>query len=449
MNRRKVSIIGGGGARTPLLIHGLAEAQDTLDIREVAIVDADAERAAIMAELGREIAGSRFELKTPSSIELAIEGADFVLSSIRVGGIEARARDERIMLEHGYAGQETTGPAGLAMALRTVPVALQHARLVERLAPDAWLINFTNPAGLITQALMSYTKVRAIGICDTPSELFHRIAASLGEPFDDLEFLYAGLNHLGWVREVLLRGENVTPRLLGDDDALLQLYPARLFEPEMIRALGLIPTEYLFFYYARSRAYENQRSAGATRGEEILAMNRHLFTSLSSAISSDRRSDAIRIYKEYLNRRNASYFRLEAHAESALAHASHHGDPFQLATGYHRIALEVMTALCSPAGRRVVVNVRNRGSIDDLPDDDVVEVPALIDTNGPAPLATGALPESIRGLVQAVKAYERVAIRAAAEDSLDLAKLALLIYPIVGEWDRAAAVLESLQPVRA
>ena len=449
MNGRKVTIIGGGGARTPLLIHGLAEAQDTLDIREVDIFDADAERAAIMAELGREIAGTRFELSTPPSIEQAIEGADFVVSSIRAGGIEARARDERIMIEHGYAGQETTGPAGLAMALRTVPVALQHARLVERLAPDAWLINFTNPAGLITQALMTYTKARAIGICDTPSELFHRIAASLGEPFDDLEFLYAGLNHLGWVRQVLLRGEDVTSRLLEDDDALLRLYPARLFEPEMIRLLGLIPTEYLFFYYARSRAYENQRSAGATRGEEILALNRDLFANLYSAISAGRPSDAIRIYKDYLNQRNASYLRLEAHAESALARPSQDGDPFKLATGYHRIALDVMTALCNPAGRRVVVNVRNCGSIENLPDDDVVEVPALIDTNGPTPLATGALPESVRGLVQAVKAYERVAIRAAAEDSPDLAKLALLIYPIVGEWDRAAAVLEALQPVRA
>ena len=449
MNGRKVAIIGGGGARTPLLIHGLAEAQNTLNIRELAIFDADAGHAAIMAELGREIVGPRFELKTAPSVEPAIEGADFVLSSIRVGGIEARARDERIMIEHGYAGQETTGPAGLAMALRTVPVALEHARLVERLAPDAWLINFTNPAGLITQALTTYTNARAIGICDTPSELFHRIAASLGEPFEDLEFLYSGLNHLGWVRRVLLRGEDITPRLLEDDDALLRLYPARLFEPEMIRLLGLIPTEYLFFYYARSRAYENQRLAGTTRGEEILALNRHLFTNLYSAISAGRRSDAIRIYKDYLNQRNASYLRLEAHAESALAQASADGDPFQLATGYHRIALDVMTALCSPAGKRVVINVQNCGSIEDLADDDVVEIPALIDTNGPTPLATGALPESVRGLVQAVKAYERVAIRAAAEDSLDLAKLALLIYPLVGEWEPAARVLEALQLVRA
>ena len=270
----KVTLIGGGGARTPLLLHGLAQAQSVLNLRQVALYDINRPAATLMATLGREIVAANiaankgeFEITTPDTLEAAIEGAQFVLSSIRVGGIEARARDERLIIDYGLVGQETTGPGGLAMALRTVPIALAHAHLIERLAPEAWLINFTNPAGLITQALMTHSTVRVIGICDTPSELFHRIAWSLGLPFEDLEFVYSGLNHLGWVQRLLLRGEDITARLLGDDQALLRVYPARLFEPEMVRTLGLIPSEYLFYYYVKSRAFQNQRAAGVSRGK--------------------------------------------------------------------------------------------------------------------------------------------------------------------------------------
>jgi len=180
---RKVTIIGGGGVRTPLLIYGLAQAQPQLQLGQLSLYDVDEERAEIIATLGREIlrrSGAGFEICVSSQLEDAARGADFVLSSIRVGGIEARARDERIAIEHGLAGQETTGPAGAAMALRTIPVALQQARTVERVAPAAWLINFTNPAGLITQALHQHTGLRVIGICDTPIELFHKIAEAAG-----------------------------------------------------------------------------------------------------------------------------------------------------------------------------------------------------------------------------------------------------------------------------
>ncbi len=408
-----------------------------------------AERAAIMAALGREIVRAcrgrgASRSPTPRRIEDAIEGARFVSSSIRVGGIEARARDERIVLEHGFAGQETTGPGGLAMALRTIPVALEQARLIERLAPDAWLVNFTNPAGLITQALMTHTRARVVGICDTPAEVFHRIAWSLGLPFEQMRFDYAGLNHLGWVRRVLLRGEDITSRLLSDDEAIRRVYPAPLFEPALVRTLGLIPTEYLFFYYGQSRALSNQRQAGATRGEEIQQMNGALFAALRERLSAGDARGGIAIYKDYLNQRNASYMRLEAAAQSGLKKEHHDWNPFEGVTGYHRIAVDVMTALNSESPKVMVVNVRNQGAITDLADDDVAEVPAAIDLNGPRPLACGALPESVKGLVLAVKTYERLAIRAAVEQSMDLARLALLSYPIVGEWQPAVSVLDAV-----
>ena len=250
------------------------------------LYDVDAERTETIARLGREIlrqSKTGFEIRVSSRLEEAAEGADFVLNSVRVGGIAARARDERIAIEHGLAGQETTGPAGAAMALRTLPVTLRHARTVERVAPGAWFINFTNPAGLITQALVQNTSLRVIGICDTPIELFHRIAEAVGAPPAEMTFDYAGLNHLGWVRRVTLRGEDITGRLLDDSNLLRGLYPADLFDPALIQTLRLIPTEYLFFYYSQRKAHENQLKAGASRGEELQRMNAGLFGALTAA----------------------------------------------------------------------------------------------------------------------------------------------------------------------
>jgi 6-phospho-beta-glucosidase len=440
---RKIAIIGGGGIRTPLLIHALARAEKDLDLGEVALFDIDSKRTETIAGLGREIVtrlGSRISIRTEFSIERAAAGSDFVLNSIRVGGMAARARDERIAIEHGLAGQETTGPGGAAMALRTIPVTLAHARIVERVAPNAWFINFTNPAGLMTQALTAFTGLKTIGICDTPSELFHRTADVLGLPREKLEFDYAGLNHLGWVRHVTSDSEDLIPRLLADPEGLRRLYPAGLFDPSLIATLGLIPSEYLFFYYSQRRAYENQLRAGASRGEELQQLNTDLFQSFQAVDPAKR----LELYRDYLLRRNASYLKLEAQAESAMQVAEESYDPFETATGYHRIALDVMRALLSEEPRQVVVNVPNAGSIDDLDARDVVEVPCDIDRTGARPRRTGRLPESVRGLVLAVKAYERTTIRAATEHSAALARLALLEYPIVGQWEIARDVLASM-----
>jgi 6-phospho-beta-glucosidase len=433
---RKVSIIGGGGVRTPLLIHGLLRAQSLLNIGDLQLFDVDARRAELMASLGREIARDGevdIRISASSSIELAVAGSDFVLSSLRVGGMAARARDERIAIEEGLAGQETTGPGGVAMALRTVPIALEHARVVERLAPNAWFINFTNPAGLITQALHQHTRLRVVGICDTPAELLHRIAHALSEPPSEVRCEYAGLNHLGWVRRVLVRGEDVTPRLLKNEQALRQLYHAELFDPLLIRTLNLIPSEYLFFYYSQRKAYRNQLTAGASRGEELVRLNAGLF----SQLQSETPREALATYRRYLMQRNASYLRLEAEAGTAFRTLQDEPDPFDTPTGYHKIAVEVMSGLVSDGPRSVVVNVRNGNSIEDLSPDDVVEVPCEISAEGVKPVRVGRLPESVRGLVLAVKAYERSAIRAVIEQSWPVALLAMLEYPIIGQWEIA------------
>src|ERR1700719_2125522 len=313
----KVCIIGGGGVRTPLLIHEPLHSRNFLKISELVLFDVSHERAEVMAALGREIAGKLgvdIQLTTTTSLEAAVEGSAFILSSVRIGGMAARARDERTAIEQGLAGQETTGPGGVAMALRTIPVVLAHARVIERLAPQAWLIYFTNPAGLITQALNQHTNLRIVGICDTPAELFHRIAHALGEPISEAECEYAGLNHLGWVRRVTVRGKDVTGQLLQNPELLRQLYHASLFDPLLIQTLQLIPSEYLFFYYSQRKAYRNQLRAGASRGEELLQLNGQLFTQLRA--QSPR--EGLNTYRNYLMQRNSSYMQLEAEAGSAF-----------------------------------------------------------------------------------------------------------------------------------
>ncbi len=226
---------------------------------------------------------------------------------------------------------------------------------------------------------------------------------------------------------------DVTDRLLHDEPALRQLYHAELFDPLLIRTLNLIPSEYLFFYYSQRKAYRNQLAAGASRGEELMRMNTGLFAQLQSETPRE----ALATYRRYLMQRNASYLRLEAEAGTAFQPSSDEPDPFDAPTGYHKIAVEVMTGLVSSEPRRVVVNVRNGDSIEDLSPDDVVEVPCHITSEGVKPVHVGRLPESVRGLVLAVKAYERTAIRAVVEKSWPVALLAMLEYPIIGQWEIA------------
>ena len=439
----KVLILGGGGVRTLLVVHGLARARSVLGTRELTLFDVSGERAEIIARIGREIVrqlDGGFEIHVEPVLERAAEGADIVLNSVRVGGMSARARDERIAIECGLAGQETTGPGGAAMALRSIPVSLTQARVIERIAPEAWFINFSNPAGVMTQALSYQTGLRVIGICDTPAELFFQIAEARGAPLTEFEIDYAGLNHLGWVYSVRQKGEAITAEILEDDALLRRLYPADLFDPAMIRTMGLIPTEYLFFYYSQERAYRNQLRAGASRGEELVRMNDDLFRRMGA----EDPATALETYRSYLTRRNASYFKLEARAESAFEAKPPVYDPFETATGYHRIALEVMTALATDTPTEVVLNVPNRGVLDDLAASDVVEVPCDVDGVGARPRHIGRLPSAARGLVEAVKEYERLLIQAVSKGSRSLARLALMQNPIIGEWELAGRLLDRL-----
>lgn len=446
---RKLTYIGGGGVRTPLVVFGVNEAAKDLDADELCLFDVDRERVELMAALGQAVVAredGKLRVRVARTLEDALTGASFVMDSIRVGLIQGRSHDEIVARDCGYPGQETTGPAGIAMGLRNIPTVVAQAKLMEKYCPAAWLVSFTNPAGLVTQAVNQFTNANVVGICDTPNHLFHRIADALREPFDDVHCEYLGLNHLGWVRRILVRGNDVTADVLCNDDVLRRIYPAAMFDGDMIRELGLIPTEYLYFYYERSKALRNQIAQGSTRGTELIELNDRLFRSLKDAISSNKPEEAVAAYIEYMDTRHASYMRLEAEGGSAIKGNVRvlNEDPFRTAHGYHRVAVRVMRALSGSADGRVVVNARNNGSVNGVPDTDVVEGFASVSKNSIRLEEVGELPDSVRGLVFAVKAYERAVLDAIMSGSHGGVRKAMLIHPAIGEWSPSRRLLESL-----
>lgn len=436
----KICIVGCG-LRTPLLIHGLVNSN--LEIDEIRLFDISVPQMELMYQLGIAIAQHKqVRLSTCRCLEEGVAGVSFIISSIRTGGLESRARDERLAIECGCAGQETTGPAGFSMAIRTIPEALELARTVEQTAPSGWIINFTNPAGLITQAMTKYSKAKIVGICDTPTELIYQISRALNIPMDNLACDYVGLNHLGWIRRIVVDGEDRLPTLLQDDRLLRHLYPAELFHPVFLRTLGMLPTEYLLYYYNSARALANQKLAGVTRGEELLRMNREVVGRLET-LRADGQT-ALAEYRRYLNRRNGSYMRLEGAGESASAVPESDWNPFDGATGYHRIAVSAIAALSGARPEPLILNVLNHNAIAELNADDVIEAPCVTDENGPRVLALDKLSDSIRPLILSVKHFERMTIEAAVKRDRELAICALMSNPIVTSWDIAERYVNSL-----
>lgn len=420
----KVALIGAGGTRTPLLVNGLARSD--LPIEEVALYDTDRERLDAMAALSACFAG-RVRLERCSRPEIGIEGAAFVFLSIRVGGESARARDEAVALAHGVLGQETVGPAGFALAVRNIPALVEYARAVEALAPDAWVINFTNPVSIATQAMTSQTKAKVLGICDTPIELFEAVAAALDVPPSECFFDYFGLNHLGWLRQVYHRGEPQIDRLW---DRAERLYRAPLFPTEKLRALGLLPTEYLYFYYSTAEALANIRRAGETRGQSLERLNRRLFSDLSRP-----GAPLVSIYEAYLREREASYLRSESGSPPSS---------WVTASGYDKIALEVARALYFDTGRVIPLDVRNRGNLSLLEPEDVVEVPCRVDRNGAFALHVPEVPEAVRDLLEQVKRYERATVKASLSGEKEHLVAALAENPLVDDLSVARDLIESL-----
>jgi 6-phospho-beta-glucosidase len=434
----KITLVGAAGIRTPLLVHGLSGLGSNVHLDELAFWDTDIERMKTIKRVADAMgkrSGMRARLTAYSDPEAALEGADYVISSIRVGGIDARIKDETIALAHGLVGQETVGAGGFACAMRNLGTMLEYAHLIERVAPRATLINFTNPVGIISQGLLNHSSVNVIGVCDTPLETFEAIAHALGRNPFELRFDYLGLNHLGWVRSI--RDENgaeLLPTVLASPEIIQKCYRHGLFPAQFIQQLGLLPTEYLYFYYFQQAAYENTKHSGQSRGQAIAAMNAQLFPSLANTPDSK----LIEVYENYLRERNASYFSIEA---TAGVQRRENQELYSEFSGYEKIALLVLQALHAEKPSLIPLTVRNGGAMLDLQADDAVEVPCEVSSSGVRVPSVGRAPEVVRPLLLQVKEYERLTVRASVEHSRQLALAALEKNPLVGRPDVAEQVL--------
>jgi len=434
----KITLIGAAGVRTPLLVHGLAGAGDSMRLDELAFWDIDRERLSVIGRVAEAMAkqrGLKARITSGQDLERVVEGADFVITSIRVGGIEARVKDETIALAHGLVGQETVGAGGFACAMRNLAAMLDYARLIERVSPKATIINFTNPVGIISQGILNHSGVRILGVCDTPLETFESIAKALGENPFALQFGYFGLNHLGWVRSIRdAQGTELLPKILASPELIRDCYRHGLFPAQFIQKLGLLPTEYLYFYYFPDIAFENLQRSRKSRGQAIATMNATLFERLAK--SSDR--DLVEIYENYLRERNASYFSIEATAGAARKENQQLYSEF---SGYERIALLVLQALHSKEPKLVPLTVRNGGALPDLESNDAVELPCLVSANGIDVPPVGPVPEAVRPLLLQVKEYERLTVQASVEHSPEAALAALIKNPLVARPETARDVL--------
>ncbi|MFE0515494.1 6-phospho-beta-glucosidase [Streptomyces sp. NPDC058964] len=436
----KLTILGGGGFRVPLVYGALLTDRGEGRVTEVVLHDPDDGRlhavARVLAEQAATVADAP-RVTATTGLDEALRGADFVFSAIRVGGLAGRADDERVALAQGVLGQETVGAGGIAYGLRTVPVAVDIARRVARLAPDAWVINFTNPAGLVTEAMSRHLGDRVIGICDSPVGLGRRIARVLGADPNEAWIDYVGLNHLGWVRGLRIAGRDELPRLLADPDLLGSFEEGRLFGTDWLRTLGAIPNEYLHYYYFNREAVSAYQQAEQTRGAFLLDQQARFYEEMR-----DPGAAALAAWDRTRAEREATYM-----AENRETAGAGERDADDLSGGYEKVALALMRAIARDERTTLILNVRNESTLSVLDRDAVIEVPCLVDANGAHPVAVDPLPGHATGLVCAVKAVEREVLAAAGSGSRATAVKAFALHPLVDSVNVARRLVEGYTAV--
>lgn len=405
--------MGGGSTYTPELVEGLCDHEDRLAVDELVLVDPDPDRLGPVSGLAERILRRRGwagRLEATVERERAIDGAAFVVVQLRVGGQAARLSDETLPHGYGCLGQETTGPGGLAKALRTVPLVLELAEeTAARAAPGAWLVDFTNPVGIVTQALADEGH-RAVGLCNVARTVQRRLAHYLGDVDPDaVDLEHVGLNHLTWVRSATVGGVNRLPELLDRFGPELELESGSPLP--LIRVLGALPSYYLHYYYARDAALAEQLAPGYRPRAEVVA-------ELETTLLAQYKDPALVTKPELLSWRGGAY--------------------------YSEAAVRLMASLHAGTGDVQVVDVPNAGALPGLPDDAVVEVPSVVDRDGVHPLPQRALPDEMLGLVQHVKGYERLAVAAATSGSREAVVRALLANPLVGQYPVASDLADEL-----
>ncbi|HEX9616350.1 MAG TPA: 6-phospho-beta-glucosidase [Anaerolineales bacterium] len=409
----KLTVIGGGSSYTPELIDGFIQHEDKVQVGEIVLYDIDADRLKIVGGMAQRMlhyAEIDTKLTLSTNRPGAIEGAQFVLSSIRVGQMAARIRDEKIPLKYGVVGQETTGPGGTLKAWRTIPVTLEIARDMARYAPEAWYVNFTNPSGIITEAILKHTGLKAVGLCNNPINIQAGMADAFGVEPEDVFLEWIGLNHVNWIRRVYVRGVDVTADLMERLEDLGQFHELPYFDPELVRTLGVFPTYYLQYYYDHPKKLAEARAAGKTRGEVVWEVEKELL---------EKYADPNQVVKPpELSQRGGAR--------------------------YSEAAVNLILSLMLDRRDIQIVVARNGTSLPDLPPDASVEVPCVIGAHGITPLSMGALPETIRPLCQQAKAWESATVKAGVTGSRRDARLAMLLNPLVPSFEAATALVDEM-----
>jgi 6-phospho-beta-glucosidase len=412
----RVCIVGGGSSYTPEVIEGvLATPEAELPIRSIFLQDIDERRLGVMAGLSQRMirrSGRDIEVRSDVRLQPMLEGADFVITQIRVGGMEARKLDEKIPLKYGVIGQETTGPGGMCKALRTIGPMLEIVRTAQREAPRAFILNYTNPSGIVTEAMRKHTTARFIGLCSGIPGLQDLIAARLAGRFPGLRTYCVGLNHLGFIHRFVSGGRDVSADAIDQlcRDARAKVPGADFFDADLAETYQAIPIAYVGYYLLRGRKLREQLAQQRTRAQVIEEIEAETFRQAADP-GLDHKPPALR-------RRGGA--------------------------GYANVTFGVMKAIVHDTGAEIVASTLNQGCVEGLPDDAAVEIACRIDARGLMPLPVGPIPQAYRGLVQAVKAYETLTVEAALTGSRKTALQALAAHPLVGDLEVARPLLDEL-----
>jgi 6-phospho-beta-glucosidase len=407
----KLVIVGGGSSYTPELTEGIIEHFEALPFDEVSLMDINEERLKLLTGLTERMlrrAGLPVKVTATTDLERALEKADYVNCLIRVGGMDARISDERIPVKYGIIGQETTGPGGMMKALRTIPVMLDLAGTMLEVCPDAWLINYTNPSGIIAEALGTHSKVRYIGLCSGPRLWSMAICRAMGMEPEQVDIDWIGLNHLGFAVRVRVEEEDVTAQAV---EAIAAIADRWGIDAQWLRILQIIPNPYLRYFYHHTAVVEEMRKPGyKTRGEQVKEMEADLLRLYADPNLAEKPAE--------LNKRGGG--------------------------GYADVAFAAMHAIHKSTSARQIVQVLNGGALDGIPDDASVEIACRVDGTGAHPVRFGEIPPLIRSLIQQVKTYESFTVQAAVEQSRSTALKALMVHPLVPSWDVARPLFEEL-----
>lgn len=447
----KIAVIGGAGVRTVIFINGLLKRYKKLNIDEASLFDINKEKLDIIGKLCMYVVErEKKDLKITlcDTCEEAVTGTDYIVTTLRVGGDHSRVEDERAALSAGVIGQETTGAGGFSMAARAIPVLLDYCKIFQKYAPEAWIFNFSNPSGLVTQALTQAGYDKVIGICDAPSATKFRMAEKLGVEEDELYVEFFGLNHLSWISSVKKNGEEILPDLVNDEAFLDSMQEFKTMDPEAIRSSKMLPNEYLYYYYHREKALEHILNSENTRGEAIEKINQRMMKELSGMDINADQEEALQTFLYYMQVRENSYMSVES-GVSARPLLEKGKLPVPEGMGYAGVMLDCIEGMQSKEGKYLVLCIKNQGSLNFLDNDDIVEVTCKVSSTGIEPVKFEKIPLYCENLIRTIKSYEKCSIEAIVTNDREKAIWALAMNPLVNSWSVARKLEEEFYNARS